>query len=135
MNKLHLYGRVSTEPSLTYTPSGKARLFFVIGVRRPYKDQDGKPQYDNIPTVIIGRLAEVIAEFLKKSHYVVSSGSIETYTQGEGSNIKHGWNYRIDDINVLPNASKEPKEKETDFRDPFKDDGRQVDISSDDLPF
>lgn len=52
MNKIILLGRLTKDPEVRYTQSGKVVTQFTLAVDRPYAAADGKKEADFIPVVI-----------------------------------------------------------------------------------
>ena len=80
MNKIILIGRTTADPSLAFTTSGKAVSKVAIAVDRTYKDADGKKQTDFIPLVIWGKLAETVAQYVKKGKLIAIEGELQVRT-------------------------------------------------------
>lgn len=84
MNKIILVGRLTADPEVRYTQSGKAVASFNLAVNR-YVGQ-GQQQADFIPVVVWDKLAEVIGNNLTKGQRVLVEGrlQIRTYEAQDG---------------------------------------------------
>lgn len=137
LNRSILIGRLTADPNLRYTPAGVAVTQFTIACDRPFSN-DGKKEADFIPIVTWRQLAETCANHLKKGRLTAIEGRIQTrnYENNEGRRIYvtevHADNVRFLDTNK--DGSQSAARPDTNS-DPFKDDGRPIDISEDDLPF
>lgn len=62
---------------LRYTPAGKGVATFSLGMMRPFKNQDGNNEWDNLNVVIWGKSAENCANFLQEKSMVAVEGRIQ----------------------------------------------------------
>ena len=76
MNKVFLLGRLTKDPEVRYTTTGKVVAQFTIAVDRPYTNIDGQKDADFFPIVIWARVRRPPAipyakakEFLLKAVY------------------------------------------------------------------
>src|SRR3989344_6560969 len=80
LNKVFLYGNLTRDPELKALPSGQNLVSFGLATNRTYKDKNGQKQeateFHNI--VAFGRLAEVIAQYMKKGRPLFVEGRIQT---------------------------------------------------------
>ena len=86
MNKVILVGRLTKDPDLRTTTSGKSVASFSVAVDRRFK-QDGQPSADFINVVAWGRQAEVISQYLGKGRQIALTGRLQTrsYDAQDGS--------------------------------------------------
>ena len=75
LNQCNFIGNLGGDPEIRYTPNGKAVTNFSIAVTEKYKDEK-KTEW--VKCVAWGRLAEVIAEYLKKGSSIFISGRLQT---------------------------------------------------------
>lgn len=87
MNKIILLGRLTKDPEVRYTQSGKVVTQFTLAVDRPYAAADGKKEADFIPVVIWGKSAELAGNSLGKGQRVLVEGrlQIRSYDAKDGS--------------------------------------------------
>jgi single-strand DNA-binding protein len=80
INKVILVGNLGADPELRYTGSGTAVANFTLATNESYKDKDGnlveKTEWHKL--VAWDRLAEIVAEYLKKGRQVYVEGSLQT---------------------------------------------------------
>lgn len=76
-NKVILIGRVTADPELRYTPSGKPVVNFAIAVDRPKINTDGKKEADFITIVAWQKLAEICANYLNKGKLIAIDGRLQ----------------------------------------------------------
>ncbi len=96
LNKVFLYGNLTRDPELKALPSGQNLVSFGLATNRTYKDRNGAKQeateFHNI--VAFGRLAEVIAQYMKKGRPLFVEGRIQTRSWDDKEGGKK--NYRTE---------------------------------------
>lgn len=91
MNKVILAGRLTRDPEVRYTQSGKAVASFTLAVDRRFgrknAETNGQPTADFIPIVVWERLAEVCGNNLIKGSQVLVEGrmQVRSYDAQDGS--------------------------------------------------
>ncbi len=73
-------GRLTRDPELRYTPSGKAVCKFGLAINRNYRNQDGNNVEDTLFINVSswGRQAEHCSQFLKKGRRVAINGELKS---------------------------------------------------------
>jgi single-strand DNA-binding protein len=73
-------GRLTRDPELRYTPSGKAVCKFGLAINRSYKNQEGNNIEDTLFINISswGRQAEYCSQFLKKGRRIAVNGELRS---------------------------------------------------------
>ena len=86
MNKVFLTGRLTKEPEIRYTPSGKAVAKFNLAAQRR-NAQEGQPTADFIPIVAWEKLAEICGNNLIKGSKILVEGrmQVRNYDASDGS--------------------------------------------------
>lgn len=77
LNTVVLQGRLTKDPELRTTVSGKAVTSFALAVQRDYA-ADGNPETDFIDAVAWGGTAEFVAKWFTKGMLVAVSGRLQT---------------------------------------------------------
>lgn len=79
-------GRLTRDPELRYTQSGKAVASFTLAIDRR-RGADGKQQADFIPCIAWEKTAEVISQYVTKGQKIAIEGRIQTrsYKAQDGS--------------------------------------------------
>lgn len=77
MNKVVLMGRLTKDPEVRYTQTGKVVTQFTLAVDRPFKDADGKKETDFIPVVVWGKAAELVGNSCQKGHRLLVDGRLQ----------------------------------------------------------
>jgi len=92
LNRIVLTGRLTADPELRYTQTGRARTRFSIAVNRQYRDQGGNLQQETtfVPVVVWGAQAENCANYLQKGREVAVDGRlrIDTFETQDGERKK-----------------------------------------------
>ena len=80
LNKAIIIGNLTRDPELKALPSGSKVTSFSLATNRTYKDKDGNRQeaveFHNI--VVFGKVAELVAQYLKKGSQALVEGRIQT---------------------------------------------------------
>lgn len=90
LNKVVLIGRLTRDPEVRYTQSGKAVTSFDLAVERMVANAQGQKETDFIPIVTWGKLAETCGNYLNKGRLVAVDGrlQIRTYETESGQKRK-----------------------------------------------
>lgn len=80
LNMVFLMGNLTRDPELRYTPNGQAVANFTIATNRVWKDADGeqKDSAEFTDVVVWGKIAENVANYLKKGRRVHVIGRLQT---------------------------------------------------------
>ncbi|MHB1681490.1 MAG: single-stranded DNA-binding protein [Bacilli bacterium] len=149
MNVITLIGRLTADPELRYTPTGKPVASMTLAVDRQGKKADGTRDTDFINIVVWDKLGELCAQYLRKGKQAAVEGrlQIRQYENKEGQKVRvaeviaHNVQFLSPkDSNTAtapaaPSArsSQAPSSQYQD--DPFANDDNAMDIVDDDLPF
>lgn len=89
INSVVLMGRLTSDPELRTTQSGKSVVSFSLAVDRDFQ-QSGEKQADFISVVAWGKTAEFIDKYFRKGRMIAVVGRIQTrtYTDKDGNNRK-----------------------------------------------
>lgn len=87
MNKVILMGRLTKDPDVRYTQTGKVVCQFTLAVDRPFTNQEGQREADFITVVVWGKIAELCGNSLAKGHKVLVDGrlQIRSYDAKDGT--------------------------------------------------
>ncbi|MDK2906013.1 MAG: single-strand DNA-binding protein [Eubacteriaceae bacterium] len=77
MNKVILVGRLTRNPEVKNTTSGRAVATFTLAVDRRFKNKDGQKEADFIPIVFWGKQAELVGQYLSKGSQIGVSGRLQ----------------------------------------------------------
>lgn len=127
LNRVILIGRLTSDPSLRYSPNGVATASFNLAVERQFK----RDETDFISIVTWRKLAENVANYTKKGSLVAVEGRINTrnYENNEGRKV-YVTEVVADNVRFLDSKKASGDEANA---EPFE--GTPIDISEEDLPF
>ncbi|BFH10962.1 single-stranded DNA-binding protein [Paenibacillus melissococcoides] len=153
LNRVILIGRLVRDPELRYTPNGVAVTQMTLAVDRPFANGQGEREADFIPIVTWRQLAETCANYLRKGRLTAIEGRIQVrhYDNNEGKRV-YVTEVIADHVRFLESqnsrngngrgdqsgsgdAYSDSNQGNRNYQDPFRDDGKPIDISDDDLPF
>lgn len=139
MNNVSLTGRITRDPELKTTPSGKNYILFNIAVDRGYKDAKGNRMSDFIPCVAWNSQADFIGKYIKKGNLIEITGSIQSrmYQNQAGGN-RVLIEVILDSVsNLTPRPKEElPAPQEPSYYKPENDFTLETNVVNDeDLPF
>lgn len=88
MNAVSIVGRLTRDPELRTTQTGKNTCSFSVAVTKRFKPTDGSPDADFLNVVAWNKDADYVVNYLTKGRLVAVNGRIQTrkYTASDGSN-------------------------------------------------
>ena len=155
MNKAILIGRLTRDPELRTTPTGRNVCQFSIAVNRTYTSASGEREADFINCVVWDKQAENLARYQKKGNQIAVDGRIQTrnYDDNNGKKV-YVTEILANNISFLDakgtgnsgnsfaNLPEPPMQEESINvetisveKDPFEAFGDSIEISDNDLPF
>lgn len=86
MNKAMVLGRLTRDPEVRYTSTGKIVCSCSLAVDRPFTNAEGQREADFLPIVVWGKAAEMCGNSLSKGHRILVEGRIQVrnYESKEG---------------------------------------------------
>lgn len=78
LNHVVLVGRLTKDPEIIETETGKKRTRIIIAVGRGFKNMEGLYETDFIPCILWNSVAENTCEYCKKGDMVGIKGRIQT---------------------------------------------------------
>ena len=89
MNKAILIGRLTKDPELRTTPTGRNVCQFSIAVSRTYTNANGEREADFINCVVWDKQAENLVKYQKKGNQIAVDGRIQTrnYDDKDGKKV------------------------------------------------
>jgi single-strand DNA-binding protein len=100
-----LIGRLTRDPELRYTQSGKAFATFTLAVDRRFRrqaEQNGQPTADFIPCMAWDKLAEIIGNNLAKGRRVGVEGRLQTRTyEAQDGSKRSAFDVVLDELEFL----------------------------------
>ena len=123
MNQVLLIGRLTKDPELKYSQSGKAFCRFSIAVTKEFN----RNETDFFDCVAWNKTAEIIAEYMRKGKKIAIQGRLETGSyEKEGRNIKT-YSIIVDKFEFVDSAGGQGQQQSSSYNDEIMDD--------DDFPF
>lgn len=107
LNKITIIGRLTRDPDLKYTTNGNAVSRMTLAVDRNYKDSTGDYITDFIPIVAWRKLAEIVAEHMRKGKLIAVHGSLEIRQYEDRGEKKYIAEVIASDIRFLEKIEKE----------------------------
>lgn len=88
INRVVLIGRLTRDPELRTTTTGKSVCDFTIAVDKRIKPQDGSPTADFFRVNAWDKTAEFVSNYLNKGRLVAVDGRLQSrkYTDNSGAN-------------------------------------------------
>ena len=88
LNVIAIMGRLSRNPELRQTTTGKSVASFTIACSRGRKDANGKELVDWIPVVAWEHTAEFVCKYFEKGSLIAIDGRLQsrTYKDRDGNN-------------------------------------------------
>ena len=129
MNKAILIGRLTRDPELRTTPTGRNVCQFSIAVNRTYTNANGEREADFINCVVWDKQAENLAKYQKKGNQIAVDGRIQTrnYDDKDGKKV-----YVTE---VIAEEAYFADSNKTREENPFENSGTKAPATDDDLPF
>lgn len=149
LNKVMLYGNLTSDPDLRSMPNGNKVISFGLATNRSYKDQTGAKkevaEFHNI--VAFGKLAEIFAQWLKKGRPLYLEGRIQTrsWDDQNGGGKKYRTEIVVENFqfgvstksgeenNISQNGNDENNSEKVEELDTI--DYGDMDMNPDDIPF
>lgn len=147
INRVILVGRLTRDPELRYLPNGTPVCTFTLAVNRPFTNQQGEREADFIQCVAWRKVAENVANYLRKGSLAGVDGRLQTRSyEGQDGRRVYVTEVVADSVQFLEPKGKSSTQQETSNTwqnqaptsvndDPFAMDGEAINISDDDLPF
>ena len=89
MNKVHLCGRLTRDPRISYTSGSKSTCVakYTLAVERTYKKGDQTADFPQC--IAFGKPAEIAEKYIKKGMKIIVHGRIQTssYTAKDGTKV------------------------------------------------
>jgi single-strand DNA-binding protein len=138
MNVITLTGNATKDVEIKFTPNGKAIGNGTIAVRRDFKNQQGEYETDFINFVALGKLAEVMANYIHKGDKFGINGRLQIRKWDHDGKTSYFTEVIVNGFD-FPDKKKQDKPNSKNSgtsidNDPFSGAG-QINIQDDDLPF
>ncbi|MDR2031765.1 MAG: single-stranded DNA-binding protein [Azoarcus sp.] len=105
VNKVILIGNLGRDPETRYMPSGDAMATITMATTETWKDKTSGERREATEwhrVVFFGKLAEIVAQYLKKGRQVYVEGSLRTRKwQDQNGQERYTTEIRADDMKML----------------------------------
>lgn len=88
MNYVHVSGRLTKQPEIRATATGKKTASFTVAVDRSFKNAEGKREADFFPVVFWGNIADTLEKYLTKGSRVIVTGRLQTRSYDDKDGVK-----------------------------------------------
>ena len=126
MNNVTLLGRLTKDPELKYSQSGKAFCKFSIAVQREFK----KDEADFINCIAWDKRAETICEYLRKGRRIALQGRLSVRSYEKDGETKWITEVIVDKFEFVDSSNNDTKESKS-----RKEKEEPEFIDDDDFPF
>lgn len=107
MNKVILLGRLTRDPEVKNTTTGKAVAKFYLAVDRRFKNKDGQKEADFFNVVVWGKQAEFVGQYLSKGSQISLSGRLESRSyEAQDGQRRYVTEVIADEINFVSSGQK-----------------------------
>lgn len=136
LNRVILIGRLTKDPELRYTQSGKAVASFTLAVDRAFKNAQGEKEADFIPIVVWQKQAEHCANYIGKGSLVAVDGrmQVRTYEAKDGSGKRWITEIVAENVRFLDRRDSGTQQGGG-LSSGSGSIGNEVDFTDDDIPF
>ncbi len=111
-NTVYLIGRLTKDPELITTETGKKVMSVNLAVQRSYKNSDGIYETDFIKCVLWEGIATRTAEFCKKGDLIAIRGQIRTSSyEDQNKELKYTTDIVVEKVSFLSTARSENNKK------------------------
>lgn len=153
MNRTVIVGRLTRDPDLRYTPNGVAVANFTVAINRPFKNHQGEQEADFINCVAWRKQAENLSNYMKKGSQIGVDGRLQSRSY-DGQDGKKVFVTEIlaEQIQFMESRGQQSETSQQPQQNsyqgtrqqsqtapaadsPFGQEGEQINIKDDDLPF
>ena len=87
LNQISIMGRMTRDPELRSTQSGKSVASFTLAVERDFKSQSGEKETDFVDCVSWGQTGEFVSKYFTKGSMAIVNGRLQLrdWTDKEGN--------------------------------------------------
>jgi single-strand DNA-binding protein len=107
LNQSIIVGRLTKDPEVVTTESGKKMTQVVVAVNRSFKNIDGKYETDFIRCVLWNGVAESTTEYCKKGDLVGIKGRLQSSSYEVDGNTKYSVDIIAEKVTFLSNKKTE----------------------------
>lgn len=139
MNIIALTGNATKDLELKYTQGGTAIASGTIAVRRDFKNREGEYETDFINFTAIGKVGEIMSNFIGKGDKFGINGRLQIRTWDKDDGTRQYFTEVVVNGFDFPEKKKSDAPKQQNYTrqddDPFNNSGGPIEVSDDSLPF
>ena len=122
MNCVQVIGRITADPEVKVSQSGKSILSFSLAVQRDYKNRSGEYDTDFFRCVAYQSSADYLGKYAKKGDMLAVSGSLRqnTYENRDGKKVS-SVEISVSSVQILNRKKSVPTEDGLDEMRPLDD--------------
>ena len=142
MNQCAFVGRLTAQPELKITPSGKNVCNFTLAVEREFKDANGEKAVDYIEFVAWNSQADFVCKWFDKGVRIAVTGKLQTRMYEKDGKKSKVYEVLVSTVEFADgkreantNNDSPAKENTNESNTSFEDDGFMPMPDDDDLPF
>lgn len=117
MNSCNFCGRLTKDPELNTTQSGKKYIRFCLAVDG-IKDKDGNKTADFVDCIAWNKSAEIIAQYARKGSKLGVSGRLHTTTYEKDGEKRKSVDIVVNEFELLDSKPKEQAAQPQELPDP-----------------
>jgi len=110
MNNCNFTGRLTKDPELKTTQSGKKYLRFCLAVDG-IKDKDGNKTADFVDCIVWNKSGEIIAQYARKGSKLGISGRLHTTTYDKDGEKRKSFEIVVNEFELLDSKPKDQAEQ------------------------
>lgn len=134
MNKVILVGRLTRDPEVKYTPTGKMVATFTLAVDRGYTANREQREADFVPIVVWGNTAEFCGNYLNKGSKILVDGRLQIRSYEKDGQKRYVTEVIANSVDALERKSSGGTNESQQVKDSIASFGSDVDIN-DEVPF
>ena len=122
MNCVQVIGRITADPEVKVSQSGKSILSFSLAVQRDYKNRSGEYDTDFFTCVAYQSSADYLGKYAKKGDMLAVAGALRqnTYENREGKKVS-SVEISVSSVQILNRKKSVPTEDGFDEMQPLDD--------------
>ncbi len=112
LNNISIIGRLTKDPEVRKTTTGRSVCTFTIANERP-KNSQGEKEVDFLEVVAWNSSADFVGNYFKKGSPILVTGRVQTKTwkDKEGNN-RQSWNIVTNTVEFVPTSKKQDEATE-----------------------
>lgn len=131
MNTVTLIGRITKDPELKYSQSGKAFTKFTLAVTREYN----RDEADFINCIAWNKTAEVIAEYQRKGNQIAVQGRLNVRNYEQDGETKWITEVILEKFDFIGSSANNDSKEKKEYQESKNNFDKNIENTDDDFPF